>query len=348
MKKFKVLIAEDTIEAREILIEELNNLKNKSDIDFEITECEFPDKALSKISEAGNNNNYFHILFIDIDFTEQSHKGGKRDSGFQIIERAFETCPISKICTYSGQFQALDLSEKHQELIKKGLVVYTFDKSRRDAGMQDWFEKGMNEIIDELKKQYYLFDIFTNHKRIKEIIGKGDLPFEIKWEIFINLDTVLNLMRDLIKISSEYIYYRLIIHLYHLSLLTYLKNTKSKEDLERDFNLNKDKAEEIIKPSRAFTWQEQNALSIIVAESPAEFVRYGYKLNNYRNKSIHPDEDFKPDLYNIIFSSLVFTLYVVKDKSQISTELIRDFASQLDKEAKGKNDFDELIKFINS
>lgn len=47
-------------------------------------------------------------------------------------------------------------------------------------------------------------------------------------------------------------------------------------------------------------------------------------------------------------SSLVLSLYVIKDKSQIATELIKEFASQLDKNAKGKPDFDELIKYLSS
>ncbi|MCX8057588.1 MAG: hypothetical protein N3F03_08275 [Ignavibacteria bacterium] len=348
MKKFKVLIAEDTIEARDILIEELYKLKENSEYEFDIIECEFPEKAISKLSEANEKNDFYHILFIDIDFTQQSHKGGRRDSGFEIIKKAFSICPISKICTYSGQFKALDLSEEHQELVKKGLVVYTFDKSRKDAGLQDWFDIGIRKILEELEKEYYLFDIFKFNKKIKRKISNSKLPFEIQWEILDNINIILNLMLNLKNITSSYIYYRLIIHLYHSCLISFLRNSKSDEELKRDFEKNKYQAEKLILTSKEFVWQENNSLSIIIAESPLELVRFGFKLNNYRNKSIHPDQSFQPDLFNVIFSAIIFSLYVIQEKKDLEISLIEDYLSKVNYESKGIKDLSELLMFIKS
>ncbi len=348
MTKFKVLIAEDTIEARDILIEEIRKLKERTGYEFEYTECEFPDKALNKLSELEQKNEYYDILFIDLDFTQQAHKGGKRDSGFQIIKKAFEICPISKICTYSGQFREVDLSEEHQELIKKGLVVYTFDKSKKEAGHKDWFEKGILEIIEELKQESFLFDIFNNHKLIKSEITKSKLPLDIQWEILSNLDSIINLSKNLNKVPYTYIYLRLIIHLYHLSLISYLRNLKSDEEIKRNFEAKKAKAIEIIKPSKTFEWREQNALSIIIGEGNIDFVKFGFKLNDYRNKCIHPEPNFNPDLFNIIFCSLVFSLYVIQDKQKLHISRIEVFLENFDEALKGKKDLVELLTFLRA
>ncbi len=350
MKTYKVLIAEDTIEGRDILLEEFEKFKNLKkekgiEIDFEIDECEYPDKAFQKLSESNSTNEFYDILFIDIDFTEQAHKGGKRDSGFQIIKRAFEFCPVSKICTYSGQFHAPDLSEQHQEMVKNGLVVKTFDKSRRDAGIGEWFIKGMEEVLEELDDQYYLFDIFKNNKLIKDCIS--EIPFNLQWEIVSNIDTALILLKNLDNLS-KYIFYRLVIYLYHQSLIAFLTHDKSYETIEQNFYRKKSEAEIKINPPNPFIWKEQNALSIIIAEGNIDFVRYGFKLNDYRNKSIHPDGKFIPDVMNVIFASLVFTLYVLNDKSKINYQLIKQFISKLGQNLKGYKDLDDLINFIKS
>jgi len=350
MKTYKVLIAEDTIEGRDILLEEFEKFRNlKKDkgieIDFKIDECEHPVKALQKLSESSSTNEFYDILFIDIDFTEQAHKGGKRDSGFQIIKRAFEICPVSKICTYSGQFHAPDLSEQHQEMVKNGLVVKTFDKSRRDAGYGDWFIKGMEEVLKELEEQYFLFDIFKNNKLIKDCIN--ELPFNLQWEIVSNIDTALILLKNLDNLS-KYIFYRIVIYLYHQSLITFLTQEKTIETIKQNFEKNKSIAESLINPPNPLIWKEQNALSIIIAEGNIDFVRYGFKLNDYRNKSIHSDGKFTPDVMNVIFASLVLALYVLNDKSKINYQLIEEFISKLDQNLKGSNDLYDLINFVKS
>lgn len=340
MKKYKVLLAEDTIEARDAIIRELEKLKP---IEFQIDECEFPDKALSRLADSEKNRDYYDILFVDLDFTQQAHKGGKRDSGFRIIKRAFDVCPISKICTYSGQFREPDLSDEHQELVKRGLLVYTFDKSKRDAGIGDWFTKGMREVLEELKSEEYLFDIFNNHKYIKETISDTKISFQTQWEITSNLDTIIILLQTLGKISSKYIFYRLIIHLYHSSLLLFLTDSKNEEAIKSNFEKNKSDAKKIILPKVPFEWREQNALSQIIAESTMDNVKFGFKLNDYRNKSIHPNEKFNVDINNVLFANLVLSTYVVKDKDNISYKNFMD-----DHTFRGAKDLIELINFLKT
>jgi len=340
MKKFKVLLAEDNIQARDAVIDELNKLKN---FEFQIDECEFPDKALSKLAESERSKNYYDILFVDLDFTEQAHKGGKRDSGFQIIKRAFNICPISKICTYSGQFREPDLSDEHQELVKKGLLVFTFDKSKRDAGIGDWFVKGMEEVINEHTKENYLFDVFNNHRSIKEKVNNLNLTFQAKWEINSNLDTIIILLKTIEKISSKYVFYRLITHLYHSTLLVLLTDSKEVSSIRQNFIKNKSAAEKIIKVKEPFEWREQNALAQIIAEGDINFIRYGFKLNNYRNKSIHPTENFNPEISNILFANLTLTLYI-SGKNGIQFESFEQIPYIL--KEKGFKDLRELIDYF--
>lgn len=339
MKKYKVLLAEDMIEHRDAIIKELEKLKP---LEFNIDECEFPDKALSRLADSEKNKEYYDILFVDLDFTQQAHKGGKRDSGFQIIKRAFDVCPISKICTYSGQFREHDLSDEHQELVKKGLLVYTFDKSKRDAGLGDWFTKGMAEVLEELKKEEYLFNIFDNHKIIKEKISDAKISFPAKWEINSNLDTIIILLQSLGKISSKSIFYRLIIHLYHSALLLFLTDSKEEEDIKSNFEKNKADAEKIIHPKEPFEWRTQNALSQFIAESPTECIRFGFKLNDYRNNSIHPNEIFSVVFENVLFANLVLSTYIIEDKALIN---YKNF--QIDNNSRGANDLKTLLAFIN-
>lgn len=308
MKKYKVLLAEDTIEARDTIITELKKLNN---FEFEIEECEFPDKAIKRLSDSDRERKYYDILFVDLDFTQQAHKGGKRNSGFEIIKKAFEVCPISKICTYSGQFREYDLSDEHQELVKKGLLVYTFDKSKKDAGIGDWFTKGIQEVLIELQNDEYLFTIFDNHKSIKETLSKKNISFQAKWELYSNLDTIITLLQSLNKISSKYILYRLIIHLYHYSLILFLTDSKDELLIKSNFEKNKSLAEKVIMPKETLTWRSQNALSQIIAESPLQKVLFGFKLNDYRNKSIHHNELFNIEFENILFANLTLSTYIL-------------------------------------
>lgn len=338
MKKYKVLLAEDTIEARDAIIKELEKLKP---LEFQIDECEFPNKALSRLADSEKNIEYYDILFVDLDFTQQAHKGGKRDSGFQIIKRAFDVCPISKICTYSGQFREPDLSDKHQELVKRGLLVYTFDKSKRDAGIGDWFTKGMAEVIEELNKEEYLFDIFDNHKNIKEKISEAKISFPAKWEINSNLDTIIILLQSLGKISSKPILYRLIIHLYHSSLLLFLTDSKDMAAMKSNFEANKSKSEKIIHPEKPFEWRSESALSQLIAESPDECIRFGFKLNDYRNNSIHPNEIFKVVFENVLFANLVLSTYIIEESASIN---FKNF--KIDNKSRGANDLRALLDFI--
>lgn len=343
MKKYKILLAEDTIEARDVVINELNKLKH---LEYRIDECEFPDKALSRLADSERSREYYDILFVDLDFTQQAHKGGKRDSGFQIIKRAFDICPISKICTYSGQFRQPDLSDEHQELVKRGLLVYTFDKSKRDAGLGDWFTKGMSEVLAELKDEEFLFDIFDNHKSIKEKVSVANMSFQAKWEINSNLDTIIILLQSLSKISSKYIFYRLIIHLYHSSLILLLTDSKDESKIKSNFEKNKSAAENKIQPKKPFEWREDNALSQFIAESPIDSILFGFKLNDYRNKSIHPEDTFNADILIVIFANLVLSLNSLTEKNKIKVKRFEELLHSKKELEKGRKDLEKLIEFI--
>jgi len=342
MKHYKVLLAEDTIEARDTIIEKLKELK---DYNFQIDECEFPDKALSKLVESEASNKFYDILFIDLDFTEQSHKGGKRDSGFQIIKRAFDICPISKICTYSGQFKELDLTDEHQELVKKGLVTFSFDKQKKDAGIGDWFSKGMSELLPVLEEEYYQFDVFTNHKAIRQALKKSKLSFQLQWEIISNLDIIIVLLKSLGNVTAKSTFYKLIIQLYHTCLEIFCGANKNEEQIIRLSDENKSRAEKIIN-KKLELGDRATALRKMVSYSEDEKIKFGYKLNFLRNKSTHLTENFTPDLSNVIFANLCLTLYILgtEQKSEIKLHNI-DSLVRLNS-MMGYKDLNSLINFI--
>ncbi len=352
MKKYKVLLAEDIIEHRDVIIKELEKLKP---LEFQIDECEFPDKSLSRLADSEKNKEYYDILFVDLDFREQSHKGGKRDSGFQIIKRAFDVCPISKICTYSGQFREFDLSDEHQELVKRGLLVYSFDKNKRDAGLGDWFTKGMEEVLAELKMEEYLFDIFNNHKSIKEKISSADISFQEKWEINSNLETIILLLQKRKVFKADLGLFKLILQLYHRCLELYITGDKDDETIIEESIKHQEKVFEFVadlvnKEHREFI-DKKSFLRKIAAFSPTKIYRFGHILNWYRNGAVHPDKKFTPELATVIFANLTLSIYVLDNKEKIDYLRIESFINKeefIKENKKGIKDLSELLSYIKS
>lgn len=349
MRKYRILIAEDTLEARDIIINEINKI---TDIDFEIVECESFTKAQAKIIESGKAKNYFDFLFIDIDFTED-YKGGKRDSGFKLIENAFEICPVSKIATYSAQYKAADLSQQHQDLVRKGLSVYTFDKDHRGENQEEWFLKPFRNLIRETNKNYFIVDIWKNHNSIVEKLKSGvyfegldDISKTSKvMEIVSNLDTIIVLLQNRNNLNSDTILNRLIIQLYHSALEVITRGGKTEEEIMKSSEINKSDAAKIIAKNEEWNLGDRvSALRSILAFD-MQFFEFGYRLNDYRNKSVHPSSKFSPEILNVLFANLTLTLYSGVRKGNIETaNLEAEIFSQ--KITKGESDLRKIINYI--
>lgn len=363
-KNYRVLIAEDVIDSRDILIENLNEyaaLKN-SDITFSIIEAEHYQKAMQILAE--NKNNPFHFLFIDIDFTEDN-KGGSRNSGFEIIKKAFEVCPISKICTYSGQFHAKDLWQEYESLKNQGLILESFDKSHTDSGEVEFFNKQMDILLDDFGNSYFLWDIWQNHNEIIKSIKASKLSSDIQQnilkqgEILSNLETILKLMQKINLIGANIIVFRLILQLYHRNLEIFCSADKSEKDI---YNISeKNKVALASKIGKKDDWElgkDITALRRILSFEIDEIAHYGYRLNNLRNNSVHPirrnrdgkETKFTPELSNILFANLVFTLYTVGNKKKISFQKFIELTSEnkfLSQNVYGLRSLNEIINYIS-
>lgn len=343
----RVMIAEDTLEAREILIDEINKLNQG--YAFEIVQCESPNTAFNKLSEYSKKGKYFDVIFADIDFQEARTKGGKRDSGFEIISKAFETCPFTKICTYSGQFREFDLSDQHQELVKKGLVEYSFDKSHRIAGQKDWFRKGFIRVLTDVERDLLVWDLWGNSQKMIEIARTINLKTDklqnskIQFEIIENIKSIYRLIPSLMRTQDTT---NLIsgIKIYHNILEIICKGDKSDNQIIIDSDHNKAFHENAIRRSLKFD-QRVSALRIIAAFTKTDYFRYGYKLNGLRNDIMHVDRNFIPDFANFIFSHVVLCLYILGNQTSISN--IKQFSSSPSNlNLGGLQDLKDLIQYI--
>lgn len=363
IKNLRVLIAEDVVDSRDILIENLNEYAESinNEISFSITEAEHFQKAMQILSE--NENNPFHILFVDIDFTEDN-KGGSRNSGFEIIKKAFQICPISKICTYSGQFHAKDLWQEYETLKNQGLILESFDKSHTDGGDVEYFNKQINDLLNDFTQSYYLWDIWQNHNEMVKSIKSSKLALDFQQnllkqdEIISNLETILKLLQKLNLIGADLIVYRLILQLYQRNLEIFCSGDKSEEDIYKISEINKAKLASIL--NKDDDWElgkDVSALRRILSFEIDEVAKYGWRLNDYRNKSVHPiqkrkdgkEYKFVPELSNVIFANLVLSLYVVGNKRKISVEKFLELISDkklLENNKFGLNSLNELIDYI--
>jgi hypothetical protein len=165
MKKIRILVAEDFIDARESIVNALKKYELKryeNNESFKIEEAESFIQAKQILTESEKNKEPFDVFFCDLDFTEDE-EGGERDSGFELIRLAFKICSITNIYTYSSQFNKPDLYGGHEELVSKGFVIKTFDKSHSEGGDPDWFNKNFAQLFTKLEKERYLNEIWANH-----------------------------------------------------------------------------------------------------------------------------------------------------------------------------------------
>jgi|GEM_PF-1301793 len=359
--KLKVLIAEDTKIARDLLVESLNSFAEKTfnNIEyFEIEKAESFQKAYQKIVNSGTSQEYYDIFFADIDFTEDN-KGGERDSGYKLIEKAFEICPLTKIATYSGQFRGAELWDKYEELKNKGLIVLTFDKSHGESGSVNWMADGLNKIVYDIKENSFLWDIWKNHLLIIDSIKSQSIatnPFEnltIQNTIISNLESVLTMLININRLQGKEIIYRMMIYLYHNSLELLCRGDRIDTEIIEKSNSNKSQTEEFIRAKRTapnnFSWDfpnNVNAQRIFVSFVTDERISFVDTLNYYRNESIHHGERFRPNISDVLFSALTFALIVVKNKTNIATEYTSSFLSQKMNIPRRGNLVD-IIDFVN-
>lgn len=350
MDNIKVLIAEDNKEVRDQFIDNLKFFAEKNFINpdyFSITSAESFSKALQIITESSTKKNYFDVFFADIDFTEDG-KGGKPDSGYELIERMFDVCPITFICTHSGQFHAKELWSKYEELKGKGLILLTMDKSHGNAGEYEWFCENLTNILNVVKENKFLWDIWQNHKNIIKKLSDIKLD-EDQFEniakinsIINNLDSTLTLLRNKDRFDAKIIIYRLIIYLYHNSLEIFCRGNLSDNEVIERSNVNRKKVEDLIGRSLQFT-DKISSIRTIVSYSSDRISQFGFKLNDYRNKAIHQNEKFKIEFENILFANLTLSTYVL-NKEVIS---YNSFESNLSNtQLKSVNDLKLIIKYL--
>lgn len=351
MKNIKILIAEDNLDVREFMSERLKEYIEKkfSNQKLEIIECESYEKASQKISESQTKEKFFDIFFVDIDFTEDN-KGGQRDSGYKLIEKAFGISPLTKIVVYSAQFQSVDLWSRYEELKNRGLVFHSMHKSHSEGGEQKWFAENFEKIFETLIENIYLSDIFINHSRIieklKRIKFDNDAIEDLQKKNYIisNLETILILFRSLKDFDAKTVIYRLIISLYHQSLEIFCKRFRTDNKIVKEFSERRDEIKDLLSIKLDKKEKGVTALKTILTYQINDKTIYGYKLNFIRNKSTHQDEKFNVDLSNALFASLAFSIYVLENP-EIHHEEIGRLMLKSEK-GKGYNDLKKIIEFI--
>jgi hypothetical protein len=353
MEKVRILIAEDNIEARNILIEGINeySLKVLNDNNlFEIVWAESFVKAWQILLETSQNQNFFDIFFCDIDFTEDN-RGGERDSGYKLIEKSFEIYPLTKILTYSGQFRAKDLWPKYEELEQKGLIVYTMDKSHSEGGEEKWLFDRLSGVINQMQTESYLKDVWINHNNVIKKLDSLKLDEDSfgdtnkKKSIITNLDAILILLKNSSKFKESLIIHRLIIYLYQSCLEIICRGKKTEEEILKLSDINKPRAKRILNRKIIFP-KSVNAQRILISYLVDEKMKFGFRLNDYRNKSIHQNNDFRVDFANVIFSNLAFSLYLL-DRKEVKFQLIVDSIKKSTIHGKGIKNLKEIINYIS-
>ncbi|MCX7610573.1 MAG: hypothetical protein N2043_03175 [Ignavibacterium sp.] len=353
MQQIKVLIAEDTKEARDLIVEGLQEYSilrtGKPDL-FRIDKTEKFEKAINFLDNSFRDKSYYEIFFCDIDFTES---GGRRDAGYDLIEKAFEVCPLTKICTYSGQFHGKDLWEKYEFLKHNGLIVHTMDKSHSEGGTSEWLINNIDDLVKKVNEERVYFELWYNHNLVWEKIKNQKINLENieKFdEIHSNLQTITALLQRKKQFDADIVLFRLIIQLYHRCLEIFVTGDKTDTEIFNESKNNKKNVYPFVKDiikEKDFDLSyndKRSFLHKICSFSPTEIYRYGHIINWYRNGSVHPQKKFSPEFGNVIFSNLTLALYVLDNKKEIKIENIKSGLKSF-----GNNSFKDLrdlIEFI--
>ena len=91
-----------------------------------------------------------------------------------------------------------------------------------------------------------------------------------------------------------------------------------------------------------------SALRKLIAYSIEDKFKYGYILNKYRNNSVHQN-NFLPELANVIFANITLAMYVLGEKKNISTSQVENLFTDTkfqDENENGLKDLSNLIAFI--
>lgn len=361
----KFLIADDDEKKRVNLCKNLKRYSDHNNYQFEIVETDSYLASIEAIETSNKKRDFFHILFIDIDFTCDD-RDGKEDSGFQIIEKAFEVSPLSRIITIGDNTKSRKNEKILFDLVKKGRIVDDFNKDDYNEDPWTYFQVFMNQTIDEYKRYLILWDIWENHCRIishlaqSKVYENQENNDSFSEELQSYLNTVLAILISRNRIGAEFILNRSLLQMYHRALEIFCEAEMSEKEIKRLAEKNKGILIKLInKPDLRFTTDDRvSALQKIVAKNHSYIVKFGYKLNWYRNAAMHPksryvdnnfavkkDGGFEITIANVIYASLTLHLYVVPGiKPDINriTEFAKDHRS-----LKGVNDLRDLLSYIS-
>lgn len=89
----------------------------------------------------------------------------------------------------------------------------------------------------------------------------------------------------------------------------------------------------------------ENEVLPLIGYTSAPHSKYGYKVNFYRNNSVHPKENFDAGLSNVLLCGITLALYCSNgDKKDIKTSEIEERLKSL--KDRGKTDLEELLKLF--
>lgn len=353
MNKIRILIADDLDNPRKELMDKVSKFNGQYDL--EIHSTAYPPEAKELIKRASENNLPYDILFVDINFSSVADKGGRADSGYEIMKYANYHSPVSRIFSYSAHGKDDELAKEYRKLLDKGVFDNAFDKS--DYENVKYFNIALENVLVEVKARKFLIDLAANHLQIILEITGHEMPLDSKAEIKSNVESILMLLKNQNLITAKTLLYRLILQLYQRCLELYCEGSKTTEEIYVDSEVNRPDAEKFLIAAgyRKNPLTDKNAspmelgkskdsaLRKIVAYGEFDKFEYGWLLNKYRNDSVH--EDFPADISNILFANLTLSLYILKNKGEIKIDRIVTYC-QKTKDA-GKSDLQKLLAHIN-
>lgn len=268
-----------------------------------------------------------------------------------------------------------------KEARKEG--IFYDDLKRIGISKQNYIDNSENSTASlnkELKDRLTYFrdnlffkDINENNGKITSAIkaqlgNKIDDPEQLSLlSIQSNLDFAFTLMNAESMDTEDIKIFSMIIYWYHLSVELFCEFKKKNDAIINTFNTNLEEAKEIVKAAffnkerreepkisiDGFTKLTESyrptAITKIIAHSNTEKLPFGYQLNWYRDKVIHKDVKFSPNLCNVLFAHLTTALYILKNRGEISFQRIENYlhsVTQKEADNKGANDLRSLLDFI--
>ena len=355
MSQIRIFIAEDINEEREMIVTEIHEFFNAHPSQYSIDTASSFQSALQKLHDSEKKGEYYDIFFSDIDFRED-YKGGKRDSGYELITKAFEICPATHIVTYSGQHNAKDLVEKYENLRDKGLIVRSMDKEH--SGDPDWMQIQIGKIVTSARESRVMHDLWKNHSAIVTRLNAmkldadqfGDLAK--KNSIRQNLESAFTLQKNLTRIDEKTIFYRLMIYLYHAALEQFLKADHTDDEIMRTAEQNKPERDQLLRDA-GYLKDDDYSLSnrvsakhVLLAFCPKGLFRYAHLLNVFRNKSIHETKDFRLDQANVMFAHLTFATCVLAPHEIAYSEIEKFISGHTSIDDRSRRNLNDLIRYL--